>query len=936
MIITAWNVKGLHKPERQSAVHKLIKDSKTDIICLVETKFTVKAMERFMKLYLPHHHYDSNLDICKGGRILTIWNPATVSLYRVHVSRQAIHYKARCICSNNSFNFTAIYGFWSVQARKPLWDSFLSCSLDYTEPWFIAGDFNTTRTPDERYNQTVVRNHEYIDFNDFCTDMGFTDTTYHGVFFTWSNRQGNQRSRIDRVMINEAWRDKEWHCITEFLPRSVHSDHSASITKCFDSPTSKPKPFKFHNMWISHPKFIQIVEEIWNEEYNGAMQYRLVTRLANLKKALKELNHREYSGISARAEQARLELEEAERAIDADPNDVLLRQSVPVLRDKATYLASANHQFWRQKAKIHYAVENDRNTKFFHSAVKRRSTRNTINMLKLHDGTITTDHDIIEQEFLAFYIDLFGTSVETNHIDFDILQNGPMINSEDCPTLIKSVTSDEIKEALYDIGDDKAPGPDGYTSTFFKATWDITGPDLCAAVMEFFRSRKILKQLNHTIITLIPKTQREPGVGDYRPIACSNVAYKIISKIISNRLAPFMSKIISNSQSAFVNGRNITDNIYLAQELVRGYNVTNSPPKCCLKIDLRKAYDSISWDFMREVIQGLGVPSIMVQWIMQCVSTASFSIAINGSLHGFFNGKRGIRQGDPMSPYLFLMCMEYFHRYFAHKATTKKFKFHCKCKELKITHLAFADDLMVFSRGDKASVQIVMDTLHDFSLTSGLQISKEKSVVFTAGVYGDDLRDLKNIIGFTDGKWPVKYLGIPLDNKNLLTTEYQCLINKINELISAWNAKALSYAGRLQLLQSVIQGVQCYWLQIFPIPKSVLTRITSLCRKFLWGSNATPVAWTHVCLPKNESGVGLRDIVAWNKALLAKNIYKISNDSDSLWAAWFRFEKLKGKDIWDWTPHYNDSKLLKTFAKITKKIRGVCPTKNEANNLIFK
>lgn len=931
MILTAWNIKGLHKPIKQSAVQKFFKETKSDIMCLLETKFTIKALDNFMKFYLPDLQYDSNLDICSGGRIVTIWNPITVHMYRAHASKQAIHYKSRCLVSNSSFNFSAIYGFWSVHTRKPLWESFHCCSLYFTDPWLIAGDFNTTRTHEERFNRTRIRNYDLIDFNDFCVDMGFSDSTSHGVHFTWTNNQGNQRSKIDRVMVNEAWRDMEWDCHTEFLPRSIYSDHSASVSNCFKPRASKPKPFKFHNMWISHPKFVQIVEEIWNSPRSGTHQFTLTLKLQELKTALKNLNQQEFSSISERAALARKDLELAERAIEDNPADDELRSNIFHIRNRATFLTEADYQFWKQKAKIHYDIVNDRNTKFFHSSVKRRRTRNNLNILKLQDGSVTEDQETIQNEFISFYHNLFGHHEHTNHLNFDILQNGPSLEADDHLVLLQRITIEEIKMALYDIGDDKAPGPDGFTSTFFKATWDITGPHLCAAIQEFFEKKRLLKQLNHTIIALVPKTNFEPGVGDYRPIACCNVVYKIISKIITNRLVPLMPKIISNSQSAFVGDRNITDNIYLAQELVRRYNVHKNQPKCCLKIDLRKAYDTISWSFLKEVLRGLGMPWVVTEWIMQCVTTPSYSLAINGSLHGFFKGQRGIRQGDPISPFLFLMCMEYFHRLFAHYASYNDFHFHCKCKKLKITHLAFADDLMVFTRGDQTSVKITMDTLQEFSDVSGLTINKNKSVVFTTGVYGEELTNLKNLIGFTDGKWPVKYLGIPLDTKNVLINEYQALINKINEHISAWNAKTLSYAGRLQLIQSVLQGVQCYWLQIFPIPKSVLKKITSLCRKFLWGSNANPIAWDDVCLPKNESGVGLRDIVAWNKALLTKNLFKIKNNDQSLWASWFKEEILKGKNLWSWVPHHKDSKLLKTLGKIAKKILESSRDRNEAN-----
>lgn len=158
---------------------------------------------------------------------------------------------------------------------------------------------------------------------------------------------------------------------------------------------------------------------------------------------------------------------------------------------------------------------------------------------------------------------------------------------------------------MFNIGDDKTPGPDGYTSTFYKKSWDIVGKDVTKAVKEFFRTRKLLKRINTTVVPLIPKTSSNPKVGHYRPISCCNVIYKLIAKIISKRIGPMLPKLVNQAQSAFIPGRNIMDNVFLAQELLKDYMVKRSTPRCAVKIDLRKAYDTINWDFLRTVMIGL-------------------------------------------------------------------------------------------------------------------------------------------------------------------------------------------------------------------------------------------------------------------------------------------------------------------------------------------
>ncbi|VFR01205.1 unnamed protein product [Cuscuta campestris] len=324
-------------------------------------------------------------------------------------------------------------------------------------------------------------------------------------------------------------------------------------------------------------------------------------------------------------------------------------------------------------------------------------------------------------------------------------------------------------------------------------------------------------------------------------------------------MAPLLPQLIDPAQGAFVQGRSLVDNLLLAQHLIRDYAIKRSTPSCMIKLDITKAYDTVSWSFLEEVMLGLGFPVTFISFVMECVTSASSSIMVNGEGHGFFRSKRGLRQGDPMAPTLFLFCIEYLSRLLNTCAKEGLFSYHKNCASLGITHLAFADDIMLFSRADFHSVQILMHSLEHFSSVSGLTLNPTKSNIFIAGRLRDASQDILDLAPFPRGHLPVRYLGLPLASQRISENDYAPLFKSVDGFLSKWGTLKISYAGKLELIRAVIQGVQSFWLQAFPVQKYVLDRITSLCRDFLWGSKFAKVAWSDICKPKAEGGLGLRD-----------------------------------------------------------------------------
>ena len=291
--------------------------------------------------------------------------------------------------------------------------------------------------------------------------------------------------------------------------------------------------------------------------------------------------------------------------------------------------------YWKQKSRVLWLKDGDRNTKFFHALTKQRRARNRITRLKKTQGGWAESDAGIEQVATEYFQCLFTSSQPG---DFDEALRyvtekiTPAMNASlTCPT-----SDHEIEQAVKDINPDKAPGPDVMTSLFYQSFWETTAKDIINTVKEFFSSDALDRRLNQTNICLIPKTDRPREMAEFRPISLCNVSYKIISKILCQRLKKLLPKVISETQSAFVAKRLITDNILLAQE---AFHALRTNPICkakfvAIKTDMSKAYDRVEWNFLEALMLKMGFDERWVAWIRLCISSVSYQVLVNGEPKG--------------------------------------------------------------------------------------------------------------------------------------------------------------------------------------------------------------------------------------------------------------------------------------------------------------
>ena len=433
----------------------------------------------------------------------------------------------------------------------------------------------------------------------------------------------------------------------------------------------------------------------------------------------------------------------------------------------------------------------------------------------------------------------------------------------------------EISDALFQIGPLKAPGPDGFTNRVYACCWSIIKLDLLRALDAFYHGdTRGMPAINKALVSLLPKMDGAEELRDFRPVSMAHSAIKMFDKVLASRLVDDLPRLVGKHQSAFVKGRYLHDNFMLVQGTARRLHVLRDPT-VLLKLDISKAFDSVEWPFLLEVLHAMGFGQRWIGWICGLLATSSTRVMINEVQGKPICNKCGLRQGNPMSPMLFLLVMEPLQRLF-HRAAELGLLAPLAPSGLRHKMSIFAEDVMVFLKPHMMDLRACSLILEIFAAASGLKANLRKSAALPIRCTQDQMEVVVDTLGCSLGRFPIRYVGLPYTIRRQSAAQLQGLVEHIATCLPTWRASSLPKSGRLLLVMAVLSSMPIHAMLAMELPAKIIKAINKILRGFLWcgkaeakGGNCS-VAWPTVCAPKWAGGLGIPDLKWMNIAMQAR------------------------------------------------------------------
>ncbi|KAH9782560.1 reverse transcriptase domain-containing protein [Citrus sinensis] len=743
---------------------------------------------------------------------------------------------------------TRVYGHPEMGQKQHTWTLLRRLEGLSPSPWLCFGDFNEILHPHEKSGGNERNVNSINNFRQALRDCELADVGYKGYPFTWSNGrfgQGFIEERLHRFVCNRAWSDNfvndaainlntwtSYHCPVLMMVQERGEEMAAS--------RRQSSRIHYEDMWSPYEACKEIVSEEWslNSNWQSGNPVYLFRKIAKESMArLLNWSKREFRGREKQLEQLQKQLQGwKQRGVQYESG-----KEIKMVENHIQNIIINEEIYWKQRSRADWLKEGDKNTKFFHHKASNRKKKNRIWGIENSSGDWLKRAKDVEDEFCNYFTELFTTTKPSqNQMEAVLKGITPRVSEDMNEALEKPFTAEEVTEALNQMCPTKALGPDGLPAAFYQKHWKEVKEGVLTTCLHILNNQGTLAPLNYTYIAMIPKKGKPRKVTDFRPISLYNVIYKIVAKSVANRFKQILHQIISPMQSAFIPDRLITDNVIVGYECLHKIRHCKGRKNglVALKLDVSKAYDRLEWSFIEQTMKCMGFSQNWICLVMKCISSVSFSLIINGSVRGVIKPQRGLRQGCPLSPYLFITCAEVFSSLLLQAEQQKLIHGLSFGKELSISHLLFADDSLIFSRASMTDCGNLKKILDCYSAASGQIFNFEKSSLFLSGnVQHDRATAIGQIFHLNIVSRHEKYLGLPAMIGRKRSNFFNDIKLKVFNKISNRQHKFFSCGGKEVLIKAAAQAIPAYAMSVFKIPMGVCNDIQKTVADFWYFQN---------------------------------------------------------------------------------------------------
>ena len=898
LTIASLNCQGLGDMRKRRDVFHYLKQKKYSIYCLQDTHFNTK-LEKYVSNEWGYKCFFSSYQSNARGVAVMFANNFEFKIKSVKRDDNGNLIIISFSAMEKDFLLVNVYG--PNKDDPNFYVNLKEIIKNYNNNNIIAvGDWNVAMDPNIDCDNYIHINNPKAreEIEKMTRDLGLADIWREDNpecrRYTWRKKNPLKQSRLDYFLLSDYlfWYFES----TDILP-GYRSDHSmVTLTLSFGEKINVKTFWKFNSSLLKDIKYVEeinaeikiVLKEYAADHYaekdienidNSEIELKLSDKVF-LDFLLMKIRSKTIAYASMKNKQAREIENKLIKEIEIlEQLEIKSQNEIKLLQDKQNELEKfRNHRMEGVllRSKAQWIEDGEKISKYFCNLEKRNYVSKHMSNMINEDGNILTDQKDIKEHVKNFYEALYKEQKNEEKKVEDLIKHIPKISEDEKEILKGKITLEEAGYALYNMKNGKSPGTDGFTVDFFKFFWNQLGIFVVRSLNRAYEDGELSSTQKEGLITCIPKKDKPRElIKNWRPISLLNVVYKIGSACIANRIKTVLPTLISEDQTGFMSNRYMGDNIRLIYDVIN-YLKSKNIPGLLLCIDFEKAFDSLSWNFLFKVLEAYGFTENICRWIETFLTNIKSTIVVNGNTTEWFKIERGCRQGDPISPYLFILCAEILSIMIKEDDMIKGIFI----GETQYKISQYADDTQLLSAGDKQSFERTLHILEIFGKNSGLHMNNDKTQAVWLGSkrksktkYRPDLNIIWNPTKF-------KILGIWL-TENLDECDhinYNDKFAEINMLFKIWSKRCLTPIGRVAILKSLILSKLVHlWLLLPNPPNYFIENLQKMCFQFVWNGKTDKISRKVSTKPVKEGGIGVPDIKMYIFALKISWIRKINN-----------------------------------------------------------